>query len=185
MNRKLTYLIAPAGFGKTTLLSEWVSALSEMKWPVAWVSLDEGDNDPNRFWSYFVAALEQVQPEIRDFLSGVDRKEYINSDPSLTTILINAISMLEERFTLILDDYHVIDNDVIHDKLAYLIRYMPANMHLIISSRKEPPLSTVKLRAKNEVVELHNDDLKFTVVETHAFLSQILGFRCLCTVSAG
>lgn len=176
LNKKLTCLIAPAGFGKTTLLSEWISTLSDMKWPVSWISLDKGDNDASRFWEYFIAALEYAQPEIRDYLSGIVKKDYLNFDLSFITLLVNTINQMEHPFSLILDDYHVISNQTIHDNLAQLIQYMPANMHLVISSRKELPLPVVKLQAKNEVIELRSSDLKFTVAETNAFFTEVLGF---------
>lgn len=175
MQHKLTLLVAPAGFGKTTLLSEWLASPAAAGWPVAWLSLDEQDNDPARFWEYFTAALEPIHPHLRDLLAGIHWQETEQVEMLFITSLINAISSAAEPFSLVLDDYHLVKNDTIHDGLSKLLRYLPANMHLTISSRKEPPVEISRLRAQNNVVEIRYDDLKFTSAETNTFLTQIMG----------
>ncbi len=175
MRHKLTSLIAPAGFGKTTLLSEWLASPSAAGWPVAWLSLDEEDNHPVRFWEYFTASLEQIHPQLKDLLAGAQWQEPDGLDAPFITALVNAISSIPEPFSLVLDDYHLVQNEAIHDGLSQLLRYLPASMHLIVASRKEPPLSISRLRAQNDVVEIRFDDLKFTSAETNTFLTQIMG----------
>jgi len=175
MQHKLTLLVAPAGFGKTTLLSEWLASPAAAGWPVAWFSLDEQDNDPARFWDYFTAALEPIHPNLRDLLAGIHWQEAERAEMLLITSLVNAISSTAESFSFVLDDYHLVTNEAIHDGLSRLLRYLPANVHLIISSRKEPPLEISRLRAQNDVIEIRYDDLKFTSAETNTFLTQIMG----------
>src|SRR5215210_7863156 len=138
--RKLTLLSAPAGFGKTTLLSSWISVFSDEGRPVAWLSVDSGDNDPARFWRYFVTAVDQLQPgsgETALALLGSPQPPPIEA--VLTTVL-NELGTMPAEAMLVLDDYHLIESRAIHEALAFLIDHLPARMHLVIVTRADPPL---------------------------------------------
>ncbi|MSP12991.1 MAG: hypothetical protein EXR62_08535 [Chloroflexi bacterium] len=172
---KLILISAPAGSGKTTLLSEWRSAPPASEAPFAWVSLDEGDNDPARFWSYVVAALRRIQPG-----TGAALLELLRAAPSppadvAMTLLINDLVRFPADFVLALDDYHLIDAQSIHQALAYLLDHLPPNMHLAIASRVAPPLPLSRLRGRGQMVELQAADLRFTAEEAAAFLNQTMG----------
>jgi len=137
LHRKLTLVSAPAGFGKTTLLSEWVAST---KRSVAWVSLDEGDNDPARFLSYFVAALQTIHQDVGQSVVAALQSSQPPPTQAVLTTLINEIVTIQERFALVLDDYHLIDAKAVHDGIAFLLDHLPPQMHLIIASRAPTPL---------------------------------------------
>ena len=173
--RKLTLISAPAGFGKTTLLAEWVPTALASERPAAWVSLDQGDNDPALFWAYFIAALQTVQPGVvESALSPLHSPQPPPIETFLTT-LINDINAIEHDFSLILDDYHVIDSQPIHAGIAFLLDHLPPQMHLVIASRADPPLPLSRLRGHGELTELRAADLRFTFDEAAAFLRQAVG----------
>lgn len=169
--RKLTLISAPAGFGKTTLAGCW---LAQQAKPVAWVSLDENDNDPIRFFSYAITALHQTAPDIGrkalEMLQSSDTPSY----NTLLAYLINDLAQSENTLTLVLDDYHLIDNGEIHTALTFLLDNLPSQLHLALISRAEPPLPIAKLRSKNQLVELHAPDLRFTWAEAETFLNQVM-----------
>jgi len=167
MARKLTLVSTPAGFGKTTLLSEWAAQCQHR---IAWLSLDEGDNDPARFLAHLFAALQTVHPS----LAGQPGEADLSLVERLTG-LINRISALEEQFALVLDDYHLIEADVLHRLLAFWLDHLPEKMHLVIASRADPPLPVARLRAQGQLVELRQGDLRFTPAETAEFLSRLMG----------
>ena len=159
---RLTLVSAPAGFGKTTTLSEWAAGYEGV---VAWLSLDENDNDPVRFLAYLVTALQTVEPSIGEGLLGTLKP----SDPPQTedflTALINQVqdcSPGEGACVLVLDDYHVIHNARIHDALAFLLDHLPPQLRLIIATRADPPLSFSRLRGRGQLAELRQADLCFT-----------------------
>jgi LuxR family transcriptional regulator, maltose regulon positive regulatory protein len=167
---KLTLISAPAGFGKTTLVSSW---LEQVKLPAAWLSLDEGDRDFARFLAYFIAALQTVYPG-----TGTDALAMLHSSPlpssqTLLTLLINDLTSLSEKLILVLDDYHVIQAETIDQALSFFIDHMPPRLHMVISSRVEPNLSLARLRAKGQLNELRSTDLSFTQAETTQFLKQV------------
>ena len=170
-SRKLTLILAPAGFGKTTLSSCW---LTQQTRPVAWVSLDSGDNDPVLFFSYFLAALQQIDTRI-----GQTGREMLQSElPNYQTLIISLINDLiqtNQSLILVLDDYHLIEAPEIHDALTLLIENQPPQLHLTIISRTEPPLPIAKLRAKNQLVEIGSQDLRFTQEETWQLFQEMLG----------
>jgi LuxR family maltose regulon positive regulatory protein len=180
-SRKLTLLSAPAGFGKTTLLSEWVN---QCQAPVGWVSLEQSDADLTRFLSYAIAALQTLHPDIgRATLAMVQAPQPSTADLLLTTLINEIVGALNVGattacpFTLILDDYHVIDNPVIHDALGFLLDHLPPppqGMHIVIASRADPPLPLPRLRARGQMIELRSDDLRFTLEEATAFLNQVM-----------
>ena len=149
--QRLTLLSAPAGYGKTTLLSAW-AATSGL--PVAWLSLDESDNDPTRFWSYVIAALLSVRPEHGvPALAGLENLPPAPSEPAITTI-INAFAGAPQPVALVLDDYHVIHSAAIQRTVAYLIEHLPAQLRLVIASRVDPPLALARWRARGQLREL-------------------------------
>jgi LuxR family maltose regulon positive regulatory protein len=176
---KLTLISAPAGFGKTTLLSEWIHCRGGVTPPlqVAWVSLDKGDNDPTRFWAYFIAALQTVQSDIGEAaLAMLQSPQPPPIEPILTT-LINEITESPAVFALVLDDYHLITTQPIHDALALLLDHLPPQMHLVIASRADPPLPIALLRGRGQLIELRQADLRFTLDEAAAFLNRVMGLE--------
>jgi LuxR family maltose regulon positive regulatory protein len=174
LGRKLTLLSAPAGFGKTTLLSEWAAHSTV---PVAWVSLDEGDNDPTRFWSYIIAALQTVQADIGvSALAALRSPQSPSSEPFLADI-INEVAAIQNSSVLILDDYHIIKRQPIHAALTFFLEHLPPQMHLVVSSRTNPPWPLARMRARDEITEIRADDLRFTLTEATAFLNDTMGLR--------
>ena len=170
--RKLTLISAPAGFGKTTLLSAWTAACGRQ---VAWLSLDEGDNDPIHFLSYVVAALQTVAPDIgRGVLNTLQSSQPPSMEAFLTTLL-NDVSAASDEFLLVLDDYHLIDTDPVDRALAFLIEHLPPQLHLVIATRQDPPLPLTRLRARDQLTELRASDLRFASAEAAAFINQTLG----------
>jgi len=173
IRRKLTLISAPAGFGKTTLLSAWRASAEGNEMPVAWVSLDAGDNDLARFWNYNIAALQAFSPSAVDLANAVYFPD-MSSVEAFLTVLINSIATFTSDFVLVLDDYHAITLQPIHDSLAFFLEHLPRHMHLVISSRNDPPLPLVRLRSSGQLTELHAADLRFTLDEVTAFLNSIM-----------
>ena len=174
VGHKLTLLSAPAGFGKTTLLSEWVA---DCGYAVAWVSLDKGDNDPTRFLAYLIAALQTIEENIGQETLGVLRSPQLPSMEGLLAALINQVDGLSDRFVLVLDDYHVIQAKSIHHLLAFLLDHLPIPMRLIIATRADPPLFLSRLRGRGQLVELRQADLRFTPDEAGAFLNRAMNLK--------
>jgi LuxR family maltose regulon positive regulatory protein len=181
---KLTLLSAPAGFGKTTLLSEWIAGCGriEPKVRVAWVSLDEGDNDVARFWSYAIAALQTLEPAIGQTALGALEAAQAQLPPlePLLISLLNDVTtlVLGERPTiLVLDDYHVLETEAIHESLDYLLDHLPPTLHLVIASREDPPLVLSLLRGRGQLNEIRAADLRFTPAETAEYLNAAMGLR--------
>lgn len=172
--RKLTLIVAPAGFGKTTLISQWAEAMAR---PVAWLSLDAGEHDLTRFLMYLVAATQTVAPAVGgEALAALQSTQSPPTEVILTTLL-NQISALPDGFTLVLDDYHLVDSDPINDALMYLIEHLPPQMGLVIGAREEPHLPLGRLRARDHLIELRAADLRFTAAEAAAFLNQVMGLQ--------
>ncbi len=169
---KVTLISAPAGFGKTTLLGEW---LPQCQRPVCWLSLDPGDNDPTRFWSYLAAALQGLQRQLaEDALSLLQSPQQPPLEFFLN-MLLNELATLPRPFVLVLDDYHVLETPHLHDAVAYLVDHMPPQMHLVIATRTDPPLPLAQWRARRELCELRATDLRFTAHEAALFLCQVMG----------
>src|SRR5438034_6636244 len=145
MERKLILLAAPAGFGKTTLLCEWIHASAGREMPVAWVSLDEGDNDPVRFATYLCAALAQVQVGVSQFTLPLLQSPQPPSMETIMTTLINEIIAIPRHFVLVLDDYHVITAPSIHQALTFLLDHLPEQMHLLLATRIDTTLALSRL----------------------------------------
>ena len=177
LQRKLTLIAAPAGYGKTTLLSAWHATAPGSAWPLAWLSLDVGDNDPARFWSYAISALQTVHAGL-----GADALALLQSPqaPPLTTVLtllINALAALPTPCALGLDDYHAITASAIHESLTFLLEHLPSQLRLVMISRVDPPLPLMRLRAHGELTDLRAADLGFTTDEVETFFNQLLELR--------
>jgi LuxR family transcriptional regulator, maltose regulon positive regulatory protein len=165
---------APAGFSKSALLSEWVAGCER---PDAWVSLDEGDNDPTRFLVYLVAALQTIAANVGEGVLGMLRSPQPPPTESILTALLNEICTVPDGFVLVLDDYHVIDARAVDDSLSFLIEHLPPRMHLIIATREDPHLPLARLRARGQLTELRADDLRFAPSEAAEFLNQAMGLN--------
>lgn len=176
VEHKLLLVSAPPGFGKTTLLSEW-SQQSEC--PVAWVSLDCTDNDPMHFWSYVVAALDKLDDSVGENLLPLIHSSRPAEAEYTIPALINTVTNIPDDFTLVLDDYQCIESETIHQALAYLLEYLPSNMHLILASRTEPPLPLAQWRARGQLMELRVPDLRFSMDETEHLFNQAMGMDLL------
>jgi len=172
LHRKLTLISAPAGFGKTTLVSEWLAGCER---PAAWLSLDEGDSDPTRFLAYLVAALQTIAANVGEGVLGVLQSPQPPPTESILTALLNEIATIPDDFILVLDDYHVIDARPVDDALAFLIEHLPPGMHLVIATREDPHLPLARLRGRGQLAEVRAADLRFTPGEAATFLNQVMG----------
>jgi LuxR family maltose regulon positive regulatory protein len=172
LQHKLTLISAPAGFGKTTLISEW---LADCQRPAAWLSLDAGDNDPIRFLTYLVAALQTIVENFGDVALGALRSPQPPPSDVILTALLNEMTALQEHVILVFDDYHTLDARPIDDIFAFLLDHLPPSVHLVIASREDPQLPLARLRARDELTELRVADLRFTAAEAAAFLNQVMG----------
>ncbi len=171
LERKLTLLSAPAGFGKTTLLMQWAD---RQKRPVAWLSLEDEQNDPFCFLSYLIGSIQQVQPGFgSEIFTG-----FRNSAPTSLTEsivrLLNELASLQVEMTMILDNYHRNENQVISNALTLVLDYLPPHIHLVIASRSEPPFLLARLRASGQTAELGTDTLRLTRVELEQLLTSVL-----------
>jgi LuxR family maltose regulon positive regulatory protein len=174
LHRNLTLISAPAGFGKTTLVSEWVEGIEQ---PAAWLSLDEGDNDPARFLTYLVAALQTIAAPIGEGVLGVLQSPQPPPTEAILTALLNDITTISDHFVLIFDDYHVIDAKAVDHALTFLLEHLPPHMHLVIATREDPPLPLARLRVGGHLTEVRVTDLRFTHAEAAGFLNQVMGLN--------
>lgn len=185
-NYKLTLLQAPAGFGKTTLVTQWIARHQSQTLtsqtdasPVAWVSLDSGDNDPVRFWTSVITAYQGFQAELGQValaqLSQTPQLSF-NQAPfeTVLTFLLNDLARFGKPGALILEDYHFIEHPRIHETLAFFIEHLPASMYVIILTRSTPPLPLVRWRAKGDLLEIQSSQLRFSAEETAAFVRQVI-----------
>src|SRR6266699_4567341 len=174
-HRAATLVSAPAGWGKTTLLSAWHADLRGSGYPFAWVSLDAGDNDPVRFWSYILVALNTLHCGASDAaLTLLRSPQPPPMEPVLTSVL-NAFTTLSKDAVLVLDDYHVIDTQPIHRAVTYLLEHLPPRLHLVITTRVDPPIPLARLRVRGVLTEVRAVDLRFTLEEAEAFLTKAMG----------
>ena len=173
-NRKLTIISAAAGFGKTTLVSEWIASCGK---PVAWLSLDESDNDPIRFLTYLIAALQTILANTGEGVLGVLQSPQPPPIESILTALINEITAIPDNFIFVLDDYHIIDSKAVDNALTFLLKHLPPQMHLVITTREDPQLPLARLRSRDQLTELRVADLRFTSSEAAEFIKQIMGLN--------
>ena len=172
LTRKLTLVSAPAGFGKSTLVTGW---LAENEYSAAWLSLDNGDNDPVRFWTYLIAAIQTIHQEM-----GMEARQIVSAS-QLRTIepvvisIINDISQLARDLIIVLDDYHVIEAEQVHTGLNYLLEHQPPNLHIVLSTRLDPSISLARLRAHNQLIEIRAEDLQFSTDEATILLNEKMG----------
>jgi ATP/maltotriose-dependent transcriptional regulator MalT len=167
----LTLIAAPAGFGKTAALYDW---LRRQQRAIAWVSLDASDNLPGRIWRYITAALHAACPAVHDDLLALLHTPHPHPIEAILIALINAITSASDDIILVLDDYHVIDTPAIHAAITFLIEHMPPQLHLVIASRADPPLPLARLRASGALSELRAADLRLTPEETGELLRQTM-----------
>lgn len=172
--RKLTLISAAAGFGKTTLLSEWIAGC---RLPVAWLSLDEEDSNPVRFLAYLISALQTIAPNVGAGVLTALQAPQPPAQEALLTALLHDVAAIPHDFLLVLDDYHALDAPPVDQALTFLLNYMPPQMHLVIASREDPPLPLARLRARNQLTELRAADLRFSPTETAEFLNQAMGLN--------
>jgi len=170
----LTLVSAPAGFGKTTLLVKWAKDRVDNGRPVAWLSLDEGDNDPVRFLSYLLASMRTVEEGFGEGALAALRSPEPPRIEALTAALVNEVAELPGGLDLVLDDYHAIDFDGVHGIVNVLLERLPEETHLVVSGRVDPPLPLARLRARGQMVRLGAPDLAFTEEETRAFLKGVM-----------
>src|SRR5215470_9450904 len=173
LSRRLILVCAPAGSGKTALLAAWASG---GQWPVAWLSLDEGDNDPARFWRYVAAALERSRPGISGRI-GPLLGPALQSFEGVVAALVNELADCPPagQALLVLDDYHLIGARQVHASVQFLLGYVPPGLHLVLAARSDPPLRLSRLRARGEFTELRAGDLRFTEAEAAALLRGAAG----------
>jgi LuxR family maltose regulon positive regulatory protein len=171
---RLTLLSAPAGYGKTTLVCEWIR---RSHLGAAWISLDEGDNDPSRFLSYLVLAVRSIHPGFGQAILDMLQVPHLQSSDAPLTALLNAIVGIASPFLVVLDDYHFIHEEGVHQAVAFLIDHLPPQAHLVIASRADPSLPVAHLRGRGQLAELRLKDLRFTLDEAAEFLEKIAGLR--------
>lgn len=172
LSATLVLVSAPAGFGKTTLLSEW---LKQQPYPFCWLSLDAADNDPARFWAYVILSLQGIRDELGEIELAQLRSPQPPPIQQILPNLLEEIDSFHDRGILVLDDFHVITSTAVNGSLAYLLENLPPDIHLVISTRSDPPIPIAKLRSRGQVLEIRADELRFTSGEAAAFLNQTMG----------
>jgi LuxR family maltose regulon positive regulatory protein len=172
MTRKVVLVCAPAGFGKSTLVSGW---LSETGRSAAWLSLDQGDNDPVRFWSYFIAAIQTVSPEMGIEAQKMLRTPQLRSAEPVAVSLVNDIAAVYHDIAVVLDDFHLIEDREIHSVLSYVLDHQPSNLHIFLLTRADPQFAMARLRAHNALIEVRAGDLQFSPDEAATLLNDKMG----------
>jgi LuxR family maltose regulon positive regulatory protein len=180
--RRLILISAPAGFGKSTLVAEWIETLKVLNTETpsqkfAWLSLDVEDNDPLRFLSYLIASIEAAQIGLSEEVLAQIKAAPMLSPKTVLAGLINPLAGLPGCLTLVLEDYHVITELAIHEGLIYFLEHLPSNLRLVLTTRADPPFPLARLRARQQMVELRGADLRFDLVETQTFMSQVMGLN--------
>ena len=171
---KLTLVSAPAGFGKTTLLAEWLGRPASDGGSTAWLSLDSSDSQATTFWSYVIAALQTVAPSVGGNSLSLLRQPQPPPIESVLAPLVNELSVTSQPIILVLDDYHVIDSQDIHQGMAFLLEHLPPQVHVVIATRADPPLPLARLRGRAELAEIRAADLRFTPDEAVAYLNDMM-----------
>lgn len=173
-SRRLTLVAAPPGFGKTTVLAEWAAESGQA---IAWLSIDEDDNDPARFVAYMTAALRTVEPELGGRALAALRTPGAPVVEVVLPLLLNDLTALERELVLVVDDYHLLTNPEIHEAVTYLIEHAPGAFRVVLATREDPPLPLGRWRALGELVEVRAGELRFSDEETAAFLTEALGLE--------
>jgi LuxR family maltose regulon positive regulatory protein len=184
---ELALVVAPAGFGKTTLVSDWIAHLRHADAPLcdaAWLSLDEADNDPLRFAAHLTAALQGVEPALGEAVQALLRGSQMPPAEMVVTALINDLVAASMPIVLVLDDYHVIQAEWVHTALSFLLDHQPPSLHLVLIAREDPPLPLSRLRAHGQMVEIRAGDLRFTLDEATTFLNQTMGLSLTTEAAA-
>jgi ATP/maltotriose-dependent transcriptional regulator MalT len=172
MGQQVVLVCTPAGFGKTSLLADWAR---RDRRPVAWLSLDEGDNDPARFWRHVVAALEGVRPGIAERVTPLLGPPAPSSFEGLVTAVINQLAAQPDEVVLVLDDYHLVEAPPVHGSVGFLVEHLPLQVRLVVASRADPPLPLARLRASGQLTELREADLRFPPEEAAELLREAVG----------
>jgi LuxR family maltose regulon positive regulatory protein len=171
LSRRLTLVAAPAGFGKTTLIGEWIEAIDR---PVAWLSIDEEINDPETFLSYLLAALQQADSQLGSEVQSLLGSPQPAPEQELVAALINDLSSSKTELILVLDDYHLVSSFAIHNMLSFLLENQPAGFHMVVGTREDPPLPLARLRARGQISEIRERALRFTPEEAGTFLNETM-----------
>jgi LuxR family maltose regulon positive regulatory protein len=175
LNAKLILLSAPAGYGKTTLVADWLNnSAAATQFRFCWVSLDENDNDSARFLAYVIGALNEIEPDIALSVAEIVSSRQNPPIEGLMKVLINDAAQIAVPFVLVLDDYHVLKSERVHEAMTFLLDHLPPQMHLIVISRADPPLPVARLRGQGQLVELRQNDLRFSATEAADFLNQVM-----------
>jgi ATP/maltotriose-dependent transcriptional regulator MalT len=172
LGRTLTLVCAPAGFGKTSVLADWCQHRALR---VGWLTLDAADNDPVRFWRHVVAAFDRVRPAVAVHVAPLLDAPGIASFEGLVTTVVNEIAAEPDAMSLVLDDYHVIETELVHESLSFLIGHAPPGLHVVLASRADPPFPLARLRAQGQLTELRASDLRFTAEEAAGLLREAIG----------
>jgi LuxR family transcriptional regulator, maltose regulon positive regulatory protein len=172
----LTLVSAPAGYGKTTLMSEWRAGVGRSI-PTAWLSLDTNDDDPARFLTCLIGALETLEPGRCEAALALLQSPQPPSGQSILTVLLNELGQSDEPFVLVLDDYHFVTAQPVHEALTFILEHQPPQMHLVLLTRTDPPLPLARLRVRNQLVDIRADHLRFTPDEIAVFLNQVMGLK--------
>jgi LuxR family maltose regulon positive regulatory protein len=177
LDARLTLVSAPPGFGKTTLLADWMAAARPESRAIAWLSLDASDRDATRFWTHLIAAMRTVWPDGGVGAAALLQESQAPPIEAVVSTLLNEMSTLTHDLVLVLDDYHAIDAVAIHDAMAFLLERLPPRVHVVIVTRADPPLPLARLRARGELVEVRAADLRFTTEEAAGYLNDAMGLR--------
>jgi len=172
---KLTLISAPAGYGKTTLLAEWLASARTSERDIAWLSLDVGDNHPQLFWLHLLAALQAIVPDAAPGAVAILQAPQPPPMAAVLPLLLNELGAISTDLVLVLDDYHVIDARDVQDDVAFLLEHLPPQLHLVIASRADPALPLARLRARGELVEIRAADLRFLPAEATTYLNEMMG----------
>ena len=177
VSRAVVIISAPAGFGKSTLLTSWLAERATQDRSVAWLSLDAGDNDPNVFWRYFLAGIARLHPGVGATASALLGSPQPPGMATILTTLVNDLHSMSRDVIFVLDDYQLIDSADVHEAMTFLIENRPSRLHLIILTRADPPLPLSRLRASGELLELRAADLRFGPGEAGTYLNQVMGLQ--------
>lgn len=172
VSQRLTLVSAPAGFGKTSLLTDWAAGSDR---PIAWVSLDEADRDPRRFLADLIGAIQTVESKLGQTVLGQLQSAESPSSDHVLADLINEVAQVQQEFTLVMDDYHVVDSGLVDAALTFLLDHLPRQMHLVVAAREDPQLPLARYRSRGHLVELREADLRFAHAEAAEFLNQVMG----------